>query len=329
MADHLGRDQAPQLCAAGQGRALAEAPQEAGRVHVARAGGVHDMLDSDRGDLHHRRALGHDRAPGAAGDNHRRGHLGRAVAGRDRIAGRLQGAYFGLVGEHDIDTVLDQVQPFVAVALHAVGVAQRQGHGPAGVARGLHGQPDGVLGHLHIPEIALAVGDAGRGHHARVHIGGPQQGRSAQKGVHGPLGVWGHLDQAAGRRRAVRRGRHVEGDARSPDVVHEHLAQLVVSHLADEAGPAAEGGHPGHGVGRRSAGGRDPGRHGVVEVCGPAGADQGHGPLHQAVVFDERLVHRRDHIDDGVADTHNIENRFQGASSRLAPDSRPVRVVSS
>ena len=74
------------------------------------------------------------------------------------------------------------------------------------------------------------------------------------------------MSAAPGRLAALRRRRRIEGHAGGANVVPEHLPELVVGGLADEARLAAERRDTHHGVGDRSAGNLDCRPHGVVEL---------------------------------------------------------------
>ena len=106
---------------------------------------------------------------------------------------------------------------------------------------------------------------------------------------------------------ALAQGLAVELDADGADVVAEHAAELVVADLADIGALAAQRGDAGHGVAGGTARHLDPRTHPAVQLFRPVGIDQGHGAFFQAVGFNERIVGMGDHVDDGVADTDNVE----------------------
>jgi hypothetical protein len=91
------------------------------------------------------------------------------------------------------------------------------------------------------------------------------------------------------------------------DVVAEDAAELVVGHAAQEGHPRAQRGRHRAGVGRRAAAALLAGGHVVVEPLGGGGVDQRHCPLAHGVTRQEGLVHRRHHVDDGVADAEDVE----------------------
>ena len=79
----------------------------------------------------------------------------------------------GFVGEHDVDgTVAHQPEEFVAIAVDAERIRQRQRHLALGVMRDLGRLDEGVLGVLRIPEIAFEIDDARRRDLGRVDVGG-------------------------------------------------------------------------------------------------------------------------------------------------------------
>ncbi len=95
----------------------------------------------------------------------------------------------------------------------------------------------------------------------------------------------------------------------------EHLAELVVLHLADEGGLGAEGGEAGDGVGGRAAGNLHRRRHGVIERGGTLFVDQRHAALGDVMVLKELIVHAREHIDDGIADAGDGKTRLTHEAS--------------
>ena len=140
---------------------------------------------------------------------------------------------------------------------------------------------------------------------------GPSSRTDAEERLHGAVGVGRDQDQAAGRRRSPDGGRGVEGDAERDDVVAEDGAELIVANLADEAAPAAEGRQGRDGVGRGTAGDFHRGTHFFVERFGGFGVDQRHRALVEAVRRDKGVVGMRQHVDDGIADSHHVVPCFR------------------
>ena len=98
-----------------------------------------------------------------------------------------------------------------------------------------------------------------------------------------------------------------ELDTGGADVVREHVAELVVGHLADERDLPAERGQTGGGVGGRPPRGLDPGAHVGVEQAGRVLVHQLHRALDHAVASEEVVVGAGEHVDDRVADHHDVE----------------------
>ena len=121
------------------------------------------------------------------------------------------------------------------------------------------------------------------------------------------LCIGGHEDQATRGRRAVRRRRGGEGDARLLDVAAKHRTRRIVPHLADVAGRAAEPGDARHGVGGRAAGDLDRAAHARAERLGALGIDQGHRALGEVFFGEQRVVGLGHDIDDRVADSDDIQ----------------------
>ena len=97
------------------------------------------------------------------------------------------------------------------------------------------------------------------------------------------------------------------GHPGGPDIVAEHAAELVVGHLADEGGPAAQGGDPGRRIGGRAAGGLDRRPHLAVQAARPVGVDQRHGAFDKLLILQELIVGLGDDIDDRIADRGDVE----------------------
>jgi hypothetical protein len=86
----------------------------------------------------------------------------------------------------------------------------------------------------------------------------------------------------------------------------EHLAELVVAHLADIGALAAERGDPGDRVAARAAGHLDAGSHRGVELLRPRLVDQHHAALGQLVRGQEGVIGMGNDVDDGVADPQHV-----------------------
>ena len=129
----------------------------------------------------------------------------------------------------------------------------------------------------------------------------------AKKRVHRPLPVGSDEDQALRRRRFAfaRNGR--EGDVAGPDVMAEHLAELVVRHLADKAAAPSEHGHSGDRVGSRAPTDFPPWAHFRIEIGGALCADQLHRALGQILGRKKFFVGCCQHVHDGIADRNNIQ----------------------
>ncbi len=98
-----------------------------------------------------------------------------------------------------------------------------------------------------------------------------------------------------------------EFDARGAQVVDVELAQLVGRDLADEAGSAAQCGHPGRGVAGRSPADLARGAHVLVQPLGLGGVDQPHRSFGQPLGGEERIVGVGDDVDDRIADRQHVE----------------------
>jgi hypothetical protein len=135
---------------------------------------------------------------------------------------------------------------------------------------------------------------------------GPELDARPQIGLHRALRVRRDEDETARRRRLLRQGRCRERDARRADVVPEHRTQLVVAYLADIAGLAAQRGDAGGGIGGRAAGDLDARPHRRIEQLRLLGVDQRHRPLGEAIALEKIVIGFREHIDDRIANAHDV-----------------------
>src|SRR5579859_1173156 len=179
-----------QAPACGQVEVVGVAVQEAGGVQVARSRRVDDLVDGLRRDRvlllrrHDDRSL---RPAGQAGD---------VAVGLDLLDGLLErGALVQhrdlvLVGEDDVDAVVDEPAPFGAVALHAEAVRQGERCDPSRVVGQAGRQPVRLLRLRPVPEVALEIGHLRGGDQFGVEVARTQQRGGAQIGAHGALAVW-------------------------------------------------------------------------------------------------------------------------------------------
>ena len=105
------------------------------------------------------------------------------------------------------------------------------------------------------------------------------------------------------------RRRGGEGDASGLDIAAEHGAGVIVPHLADIAGGAAEPRHAHHRVGGGAAADLDRLAHARAECLGTLGVDQSHRALRQVLFGEQRVIGLGHGIDDGVADPDDIQLR--------------------
>ena len=245
--------------------------------------------------------------------------LGRLL----KTGGLIEADDLGFVGKQDVDVVLHQVAEAVAVAIHAEGIREAQGHFTA-IGFDLRGRRHkGAFGFFGIPEVALEVEHLGPAHHRQIDVIGIEMHRRPQERVHGALGIRGDEDHAAGCRGTALHGRGVEQATSGAQIVGKDAAQLVVAHAANEASTAAELGDGRHGVGHRAARGFNARAHGAIEGLGLLLINQGHGALGEPLAFEESVVALGEHINDGVANANDIEGCRGGghalSSARLGP----------
>ncbi len=189
---------------------------------------------------------------------------------------------------------------------YAEAVRQRERNLVARLATSVDGLTNGLLGDVDVPYVALAVQHFGRANEIDVDLVGVHQAAGTQERVHRSRCVGGHHDQRTRRGQTLSGCRNGEVDTDRVDVVGKHLAQLIVSDLADERSRPTTRRHTGHGVGGRtprSFGGR---RHRSVEVLCAIGVYQRHGALDQALFGHEGLGFLADYVDNRVANPHYV-----------------------
>ena len=108
------------------------------------------------------------------------------------------------------------------------------------------------------------------------------------------------------RRMAARRQRRGIPRPLGAQVVGEDRAELVVLHLSHIGGARAQRRQPRDGIGRRPARNLARRPHVPVKLDRAGGVDQLHDALLDAVLREKALLDRRDHVDDGVADAHDL-----------------------
>jgi nitrate/nitrite transport system ATP-binding protein len=159
VGDHLAGGHGRHLPGRGQVGAPSPPGEEAGGVEVARSRGVDHRGRHDRhvdaltlGGEDHRAPLG----AGQACDGAVAAHAPRRLL---EVVDLVQRADLGLVGEEDVDAVLDELEELEAVAVDAERVGERERHGGPRLAGGVHGDADRLLGHRCVPEVPLGVDD--------------------------------------------------------------------------------------------------------------------------------------------------------------------------
>ena len=109
------------------------------------------------------------------------------------------------------------------------------------------------------------------------------------------------------------------------DVVAEHLAQLIVLHLADIGRAGAERGQRRHAVGAGAARHLDRRPDARVEPRHARAIDQRHGALGQIEPLELPLVGLDDHVDDRVAEPDHVV-AGGGAPSLIGSSSRDLHL---
>ena len=172
------------------------------------------------------------------------------------------------------------------------------------MSRGLE---QGVLGLRRIPQIALEIDEGGILDRRLVDIGRGEILAGAEIGIHRPLAIRRHEDEAAGRGGAFGCGRGIEFDAHRANVVGEDLAQAVALDLADEGRLGAERGRADDRIGRRSAGSDRRRIHQPHRGFPPAARRSASSPPCAGVALQKIFVGLGDDVDDRIAEAEHVE----------------------
>ncbi len=265
--------------------------------------------------------------------------LGDALDGGVEVVGLVESLRLLDIGEDVVDGLAPhQIEEFVAEAVDAERVGQRERGGALVLVGEMRRGDEGLLGLGRVPEIAFHVGDRGAADFFLADVSGGELVAGTEIGVHRPLAAGRDEDHRARGRRAVMQTAHAVMDAELVQVAGEDVAERIGCHLADEAGAAAKARDAGRGVG--SAAARDLALvvgHAVVEVGRTLRIDQMHDALVHALALQELRIDRGDHIDDRIADGEHVElcvshrppavvgrGGDSGASSRPARQIDPV-----
>src|SRR6266545_4528815 len=240
------------------------------------------------------------------------------------ISRLVQAVQLALVGEDEVyGARADQIQEFRAITINAERIRQREGDIALCVMCDLRRLEESFLGARGIPEIALEVDNLSGSNGIFVDVVGMQILGGAEIGVHRALAV-GRDQHVAARCRWAGRGRGCrKRDASRADVVGKDATELVVLDLADEGRARTEACYAYDGIRRRAAGNLHRRTHGIVEFRGLALIDQLHGALAHIVLGEKRVIRARDHIDNRIADTKNVET-YRGHLKTLTKNARAL-----
>ena len=305
------------------------AGQEARGELVACAGGVDDLVDRLRRHFGPLAVMDGDRALFALGRDQQRHLAGDGGDARLEVAFARQRCQFVFVDEQDVDhTVVDHGAEIVAVAVDHEAFAGGEGNLAPGAAGHVDRAAHRLARFLGVPQITFEIEDRAAGDQVLVQRGCRQELARAEEGVHRPLAIGRHEDQAAPGRRLVAERRRVEIDACGAHVVGEDFAQLVVAHLADEGALQAEQRCARQRVRRRSAGDFARLAHRVVQPRRALGIDQRHSAAIEAKLGNEFVGAAGDDVDHGVADGDDVVTGFgHGISCRLGRRNRPPKQI--
>ncbi len=325
MRNDLGCRDRPEPSGRRQVVTTRQTEQETGREEIAGPRGVENVLDRFGIDLHDLVTSDDRRSERPARDDRER------TVATDRgdrgfeVLGFVERAEFVLVREENVDLVLDERTEVVAMAVDAEAVGQRERHLPPGAMGDARGVTKGLLRVVAIEEIALHVEHPSGGDHTLVDVDRPQVGRHSEIGVHRPLSIGCHDDDAAPGRNAIEVSPGGEMNTDGTQVVPEHVTEIIGTDLPDVGRRTPETGHTTHGVGCRATAHLDGGPECSVQMQRPIGVDESHGSLDESLLLDEIVVSWRDHVDECIADTHDVEPRSIGTGRKSSVRSRHDR----
>ncbi len=197
--------------------------------------------------------------------------------------------------------------------------AFRSGEGDlaAGLARNLDRAAHGAAWLFRVPQIAFEIENARAGDELVVERGWRQELAGAEEGVHRALAIGRHEDEAPrGRGLAVARWR-VEIDTDGADVVREHIAQLILGHLAHEGALRTQRAHACQRVRCRTARNFPRRAHRFVKPLRAVFVHQRHPALVQIELVDQFFGAGGHYVDDGIADGDHVVAGFgHGYSGR-------------
>ena len=172
--------------------------EEARRIEVAGAGGVHQLAQAERFDRVALIAREHQGAQLTAGQGRHLAAAAHLINSLLKAVRLVEGGDLHFVGEQHIDMAIDQLLEALAVPFDAESIGEGEGHlAPLGADQLGRGN-EGPLGGFAVPEVALQIEQLGVGHHLQVQVGRIQADGGPQVGAHRALGIGGDQDQATG-----------------------------------------------------------------------------------------------------------------------------------
>ena len=248
------------------------------------------------------------RARGAARNDQRR-NFGESLASAAEIARAGQLHCLVLIGEQDVDHRRSSIIPITPslAAGDAQAFRQSEGDRPARRVGDLGGPQHRRARPLGAPQIAFEEGDRGRADQLPRRALGRELVARPGAGVHRPLGVGRDEDQAAAGRRPAGQRRRVELDSERRMSCAKMSPNWSSAIWPMKPASTPEGGDPGHAVRRRAAADLARRAHRRIETRRPRRCRAPHRALGKAALVEERIVAGRDHVDDRVADRHDVE----------------------
>src|SRR5690606_1673887 len=163
---------------------------------------------------------------------------------------------------------------------------------------------------------ALEIGDLGGLGLFFLNVIRTELNARAKIGVHRALAIRRHEDHAARRWRKTFKCRSVESHAQRTDVMAKHVAERVISHLAEMGCLAAKTGKTSGRIACAASGGLNRWSHLLVEIGSALRIDEIQRALDDVVLDQKRLFAAGNDIDNGVADAEDVVFAHEGLRSK-------------
>ena len=211
-----------------------------------------------------------------------------------------------LVAEQDVDVVQDEVHEVVTVTINAERIRQRERHLATGFVRVLCCDAEGLLGMIAVEQIPLEEHHRRGLHRLPRDVVGVEQRRRAEERAHRSLTIRRDGDDAATGRLGLAHATRMEADTDTLHVTGERITEGVLGDLADEPCTPTEACKPVGGVGSRSTARLRRIGDAGEQMRRTIGIDECHRTLDDVFIHEESVFDRCDHVDEGIADRHDV-----------------------